>query len=52
MRKIVFIFLLFPFILFGQAKSIVVGGVDVDINDYPWQVALSSSASGAGFCGG
>tara|TARA_B100000795_G_scaffold72134_1_gene50820 strand:+ start:3484 stop:5211 length:1728 start_codon:yes stop_codon:yes gene_type:complete len=52
MRKIVFIFLLFPFILFGQAKSIVVGGVDVDIKDYPWQVALSSSASGAGFCGG
>ncbi len=28
------------------------GGVDVDIKDYPWQVALTSSPSGSGFCGG
>ena len=36
--------------LFAQQK--VVGGVDVDIKDYPWQVALTSSPNGSGFCGG
>ena len=34
------------------AQQKVVGGVDVDIKDYPWQVALTSSPSGSGFCGG
>ena len=49
-------FLLFPLILlfsnsiFAQKK--VVGGVDVDIKDYPWQIALTSSTEGSGFCGG
>ena len=51
-KKIIYILLLFPFILLGQAQSIVVGGVDVDIEDYPWQVALSSSPNGGGYCGG
>jgi len=36
----------------ASAQQKVVGGVDVDIKDYPWQVALTSSASGSGFCGG
>ena len=36
--------------LFAQQK--VVGGVDVDIKDYPWQVALTSNPNGSGFCGG
>jgi trypsin len=36
--------------IFAQQK--VVGGVDVDIKDYPWQVALTSSPNGSGFCGG
>ena len=36
----------------ASAQQKVVGGVDVDIKDYPWQVALTSSPSGSGFCGG
>ena len=38
------------FSAFAQQK--VVGGVDVNIKDYPWQVALTSSPNGSGFCGG
>jgi len=40
----------FSFSVSAQQK--VVGGVDVDIKDYPWQVALTSSPTGSGFCGG
>ena len=29
----------------------VVGGIDADIKDYPWQIALVSG-NGFGFCGG
>jgi hypothetical protein len=36
----------------ATAQQKVVGGVDVDIKDYPWQIALTSSPSGSGFCGG
>ena len=36
--------------LFSQER--VVGGVDVNIKDYPWQVGLTSSPGGSGFCGG
>jgi len=36
----------------AAAQQKVVGGVDVDIKDYPWQIALTSSPSGSGFCGG
>ena len=35
-----------------SAQQKVVGGVDVEIKDYPWQVALTSSPNGSGFCGG
>ena len=52
MRKIQYILLLFPFLAIGQIQSIVVGGVDVDIEDYPWQVSLTSNPNGGGFCGG
>ena len=37
---------------FLVAQQKVVGGVDVDIKDYPWQIALTSSPDGSGFCGG
>jgi secreted trypsin-like serine protease len=40
----------FSFSAVAQQK--VVGGVDVDIKNYPWQVALTSSPTGSGFCGG
>ena len=36
----------------ASAQQKVVGGVDVDIKDYPWQIALTSSPTGSGFCGG
>ncbi|MAJ97766.1 MAG: hypothetical protein CMD07_00590, partial [Flavobacteriales bacterium] len=36
--------------VFSQER--VVGGVDVNIKDYPWQVGLTSSPGGSGFCGG
>ena len=52
MRKIQYILLLFPFLAIGQIQPIVVGGVDVDIEDYPWQVSLTSNPNGGGFCGG
>ena len=45
-------FLLLSISFSATAQQKVVGGVDVDIKDYPWQVALTSSASGSGFCGG
>jgi len=38
--------------LTASAQQKVVGGVDVDIKDYPWQIALTSSPTGSGFCGG
>ena len=54
MKKIIHLLFLFPLFVCGQAQfqSIVVGGVDVDIEEYPWQIALSSSPNGGGFCGG
>jgi len=36
----------------AQEEPKVVGGVEVDIKDYPWQIALTSSPNGSGFCGG
>ena len=45
-------FLMLSISFSASAQEKVVGGVDVDIKDYPWQVALTSSASGSGFCGG
>ena len=52
MKNILYTLLLFPFLAIGQGQSMVVGGVDVDIENYPWQVSLTSSPSGGGFCGG
>jgi hypothetical protein len=46
------LFLLLSVSFSASAQQKVVGGVDVDIKDYPWQVALTSSPSGSGFCGG
>ena len=46
------LFLLLSVSFSATAQQKVVGGVDVDIKDYPWQVALTSSPSGGGFCGG
>ena len=46
------LFLLLSLSFSASAQQKVVGGVDVDIKDYPWQVALTSSPSGSGFCGG
>ncbi len=45
-----FVLTSFTYSSFAQQK--VVGGEDVEIKDYPWQVALTSSPSGGGFCGG
>ena len=44
--------ILISFSFSASAQQKVVGGVDVDIKDYPWQIALTSSPSGSGFCGG
>mgnify|MGYP000739994175 CR=1 FL=1 len=49
---IVFTFMFLSVSLSVSAQQKVVGGVDVDIKDYPWQIALTSSANGGGFCGG
>ncbi|MEZ7925108.1 MAG: trypsin-like serine protease [Flavobacteriales bacterium] len=46
------LFLMLSVSFSASAQQKVVGGVDVDIKDYPWQVALTSSPSGSGFCGG
>ena len=46
------LFLMLSISFSASAQQKVVGGIDVDIKDYPWQVALSSSANGSGFCGG
>ena len=49
-KMVLFVSLFFTNILSAQQK--IVGGQDADIKDYPWQVALTSSPSGSGFCGG
>ena len=49
---IFFTFMFLSVSLSVSAQQKVVGGVDVDIKDYPWQIALTSSANGGGFCGG
>lgn len=41
-----------PLLIHAQETPKVVGGEPVDIKDYPWQVALTSSPNGSGFCGG
>jgi len=49
---IVFTFMLLSMSNPASAQQKVVGGVDGDIKDYPWQIALTSSPDGSGFCGG
>tara|TARA_B110000977_G_scaffold176189_1_gene231608 strand:- start:957 stop:2684 length:1728 start_codon:yes stop_codon:yes gene_type:complete len=52
MKNILHLLVLLPLLVLGQAQSVVVGGIDVDIDEYPWQTALTSSPNGSGFCGG
>ena len=52
LQKIVLLFSLFISMTFAiQAQERIVGGVEADLHEYPWQVALVSS-NGDGYCGG
>lgn len=53
MKKLfTFLSLFISLSILAQDEPKVVGGVAVDIKDYPWQIALTSSPNGSGFCGG
>ena len=53
MKKLfTFLSLFISLSILAQDEPKVVGGVEVDIKDYPWQIALTSSPNGSGFCGG
>ena len=53
MKKLfTFLSLFITLSILAQDEPKVVGGVEVDIKDYPWQIALTSSPNGSGFCGG
>ena len=48
--RLVFVFIFLPFLfLFSQTN--IVGGEDADIEDYPYQAALTTATGWWGFCG-